>query len=289
MKHFSNLAFLILLIVLPLGCTFIAPMAVPNRTETEPRTFSHEGFDKVLQRFVNDRGEVDYAALKKDVQELDRYYLLLAAYSPDSHPHLFPSEQSALAYWINAYNAVAIKIVLTYYPILSVEDVKAPWLFFFLPKKSGFFLFQRVSLGGKVTSLYAIENQIIRKRFPDPRIHFALNCASHGCPRLPRRAFTAENLDSELDRETRLFLAENRNFTIDDQEGIAYLSSIFDWYQKDFLSWYQTRFPSKRATLLNYVMLYLSHPKAEKVKRVPPYQIRFIPYDWQLNDQAASS
>jgi hypothetical protein len=264
-------------------------MAVPSGTITVPHTFSHEDFDKVLQRFVNDQGEVDYAALKNDVQDLERYYMLLATYSPDSHPHLFPTEQSKLAYWINAYNAAAIKIVLTYYPISSVEDVKPPWLFFFLPRKSGFFLFQRVTLGGRTTSLYALENKIIRKRFADPRIHFVLNCASRGCPRLPRRAFTAENLDEQLDRETRLFVAEQRNFRMNDQESTVYLSSIFDWYEKDFLTWYQSRFPAQKATLLKYVTLYLPFSKAEKMKRVTPYQIRFIPYDWNLNDQTGST
>jgi len=104
-----------------------------------PQTFSHQDFDRVLQHFVDDRGRVDYAALKNDARDLERYYLLLSTYSPDSHPALFPTEHGKLAYWLNAYNAAVIKTVLAHYPMASVEDIKPPFLFFFLPSKSGFF------------------------------------------------------------------------------------------------------------------------------------------------------
>jgi hypothetical protein len=188
---------------------------MPERTLVGvPQTFSHEDFDRVLYRFVDDQGRVDYAALKRDARDLERYYLFLSAYSPDSHPALFPTESSKLAYWLNAYNAAVIKTVLTYYPLSSVGDIKPPLLLFFLPQQSGFFLFQRATFGGSTTSLYFLEHWVIRRRFADPRVHFALNCASRGCPRLPRQAFTAEHLDEQLDHETRKFLAEERNFTI---------------------------------------------------------------------------
>jgi len=268
------------------SCTAIKPLAISERTLVgTPHTFSHEDFDRVLHRFVDDQGRVDYTALKNDPHDLERYYLLLSAYSPDSHPLLFPTESSKLVYWLNAYNATVIKTVLTYYPLSSVGDIGPPLLLFFLPQQSGFFLFQRVTFGGKTTNLYFLEHRVIRKRFADPRVHFALNCASRGCPHLPRQAFTAERLDEQLDHEARKFLAEERNFTIKHQEKTVSLSSIFDWYESDFLSWYQDKFPGQEATLLNYVALYASAEKAGELQRAASYEVRFIPYDWRLNDQ----
>ena len=250
-----------------------------------PHPFSHDDFTRVLYRFVNDQGRVDYTALKNDARDLERYYLLLSTYSPDSHPDLFPTEQSKLAYWLNAYNAAVIKTVLTYYPISGVEDIRPPVFLFFLPQKSGFFLCQRLTFGGETTSLYFLEQHVIRKRFAHPRVHFALNCASGGCPHLPQQAFTAEHLDEQLDHEARKFLAEARNFVIDHVRKTILLSSIFDWYESDFRSWLQHQCPGQTATLLDYVALYVSAEKTEELRRAASYRVRFLPYDWRLNDQ----
>jgi len=269
-----------------IGCTTIKPLSVPQQPlrEIQP-TFSHEDFDRVLHRFVDDQGQVDYAALKRDSGDLERYYSLLTTCSPDSCPSLFPTEANKLAYWLNAYNAAVIKTVLTHYPISSVGDIKPPLLLFFLPQKSGFFLFQRVTFGGKTTSLYFLEHWVIRRRFADPRVHFALNCASGGCPRLPRQAFTAEHLDEQLAHEAHKFLTEERNLKISHQEKTVWLSSIFDWYESDFLTWYRQQFPGRKATLLDYVTLYVSPEKVEELGRTTSYTVRFIPYDWRLNDR----
>ena len=271
------------------GCTTIEPVAVKDQVLETPQVFSHEILERVLQGFVDNQGLVDYAALKENPRDMERYYLLLSTYSPDSHPALFPSEQSKLAYWINAYNAAAMKIVLTLYPISSVRDVKPPLLLFFLPKKSGFFVFQRVTFGGKTTNLYYLENGVIRKRFSDPRVHFALNCAARGCPRLPRRPFTSVHLNEQLDHEARRFLAEDRNLRIDHQKKIIYMSSIFEWYENDFLGWYRGRFPQQEATILDYVSLYLTEEKRDEIREsAASYRVEFIPYDWGLNDQNTS-
>ncbi len=267
------------------GCTTIRPVLLPPQSLSTVQTFSHADLDRVLQRYVDDQGRVDYVALKNDAHDLERYYLLLATYSPDSHPHLFPSEQDKLAYWINAYNAAVIKTVLTHYPISSVADVERPFPFFFLPRISGFFLFQRVAFGEQTTNLYFLLEGVIRKRFAEPRVHFALNCAARSCPRLPRRAFTAERLDEELDREARNFLAEERNLKIDHGEQAVFLSSIFKWYEEDFVAWYRTQFPDQEATLLNYASLYVSPETAEALRRAASYEVRFVPYEWRLNDQ----
>ncbi len=282
MRKLSVFIFMLLIF----GCTAIKPN-IPSEAPTAiPVTFSHAHYNRVLQQFVDSNGMVDYTSLHQDIRDLDEYYYLIATYSPDSHPNLFPSEDHKLAYWINAYNATAIKTVLTYYPITSVLDVKQPAVFFFLTDKSGFFFFQRLTYGGETTSLYYLENGVIRKRFQEPRIHFALNCAALGCPRLPQEAFSGEDLQRQLDEETRKFLSEERNFKIDHEEKIIYLSSIFKWYEKDFVDWIKDQIPHRKVTLLDYVALYLPAKKASELDNADGrYKIDFIPYDWGLNDQ----
>ncbi len=277
---------LLFFIFVMFGCTKIEPTTFTDEQVVEPRILSHASFDRLLQRFVDHEGRVNYSALKQDSRDLDQYYHLIATFSPDSHPDLFPSESHKLAYWINAYNATAIKTVLTYYPISSVLDVKPPAVFFFLSEKSGFFVFQRLTYGGKTTSLYYLGNGVIRERFQEPRIHFALNCAALGCPRLPRQAFSGEDLERQLDQETRKFLSEARNFRIDHSGKTIYMSSIFKWYEDDFLNWYQKNYSESKASLVNYIALYLTSDKAAELKEHGnQYALRFLPYDWGLNDK----
>ncbi len=269
------------------GCTTISPTLQPSDI-SPPDVFSHARFDRALQQSVNDRGRVDYQALKALPDDLEAYYLLISQYSPDSNSELFPTEHHRLAYWINAYNAAAIKIVLDNYPISSVEDVIPPLPLFFLPDKTGFFIFQKPVFGNVSTSLYYLENSVIRERFAEPRVHFALNCASRGCPELPNHAFTGEQLDIQLEQEARKFFAEPRNFRIDQETKTVYMSSIMDWYEEDFINWYQYRYPRRNASLINYVSLYLPAQQVSLLQEnITGYQVEFIPYDWRLNDQHA--
>ncbi len=269
-----------------IGCTTIRPQPMEDQAPSSLKTLSHERFDAVLGTFVDTHGLVDYARLQQNPGDLEAYYRQIATYSPDSHPELFPTAAHKLAYWINAYNAGAIKIVTTYYPISSVLEVEKPWLFFFMPDQAGFFFFRRLAFGGRTTSLYYLENKVIRNRFGDPRIHFAVNCASRGCPRLPRRSFNPQSLDRELDHETRRFLAEERNFRIDHETRTIHLSAIFEWYPEDFTQWYQERYPGRRASLLDYIALYLPPARMKALQAVGDrYTISYVPYDWGLNDQ----
>ena len=215
MKKHNLVLLLVTLMGMMAGCTTISPTPEGPLSVSPPETFSHAVLDQVLRQVVDENGRVDYAALAGNTGDLERYYRLLATYSPDSHPQMFPTSRDRLAYWINAYNSATIKTVLNYYPIASVVDVRPPMVFFFMPEKSGFFLFQRQILGGREISLYGLENGIVRRRFIDPRYHFALNCASNSCPRLPAEAFEAQNLETQLERETRKFLSDERNFKID--------------------------------------------------------------------------
>jgi hypothetical protein len=265
------------------ACTTVpAPASLTGPAEPG---FSHSEFDSFLSRHVSPQGRVDYAAARHDRDDLDRYLARLAAFSPDNAPERFPAEDDRLAYWINAYNASAISLVLANMPIESVEDVPRPAAFFFLPRAAGFFVFQRVVLGEKKVSLYSLENGLIRKRFLEPRVHFALNCASNSCPRLPAQAFSAELLDAELEREARRFIGEARNVRLDPATGTGtlHLSSIFDWYEKDFTRWVADRRPELEASLRAYVTLYLAEDTAAAVHDCTDCAVEFIPYDWGLN------
>jgi len=265
----------------------------PANHSTEPlgsAGFSHELIDQVQQRFVDSRGRVDYAALQADPGTLDGYYELIAAHTPDTGPELFPDENSRLAFWINAYNMAVMKAVITHYPITSVSDVRPPPLLSLLSEQSGFFYFQRLIFGGETLNLYALEHKVIRERFPDPRIHFAINCASLGCPKLPTEAFQPERLQLQLERETRRFLNEERNLRVDDVARTVHLSSILSWYEEDFLDWYVREFPAVTdPTLLDYARLYTTGDRLAAIERAQAvnYEIIIEPYDWRLNDQAA--
>lgn len=253
------------------GCTTtIGPTVPADKLGPMPARFPNAAFDVVLHRYVDERGLVDYTALQAHRGGLDRYMDLIAAYSPDATPPLFPTRDDALAYWLNAYNAGVLRLVLEHYPIASVADVD--W---WLPDKMGFFVLPRLTFGGATYNLHDLLNDVIRERSRDPRIHFALNCGSRGCPHLPRYAFNGDVLAVQLDQSARNFVAEERNVRIDHDARRVYLSSIFKWYREDFGS-----------DLLAYIARYSSPERASELSRAAAYEIEFVPYDWRLNDQA---
>lgn len=268
------------------GCTKIQPVPrdLHNAVTESSTEFSYKKYAEVLAAHVDDKGLVNYEYLLKNPIKLNQFYAQVAAISPDSHPSLFPSDFDKLAYWINAYNATVLKGVIVYYPIDSVEDVQAPAILFFFPSKSGFFFFQRFTYGGKETNLYYLENSVIRGRFKEPRIHFALNCASRSCPKLPKTPFTGDNLENQLDRETRKFINDPDRVRYDAATNTLYLSSIFKWYEDDFVEWLDKSKAEKKSSLLDYVLLYLS-PKESQVieEKRTSLKVEFLPYDWGLN------
>lgn len=279
----------VLALALGVGCATIAPAPLSGGPIAARRPFSHEEFAPVLERFVDDAGQVDYAGLAAEPVALDRYYYLLSRYSPDSAPDAFPTRNDRLAYWLNAYNAAVLKTVLVHYPIAGVEDVAPPRLLFFLPRRSGFFVFQRIRLGDRGTSLYGLENRVVRRRFGDPRVHFALNCASRGCPRLRRQPFDPARLDAQLDRATREFVAETRNVRVDHAARTVMLSAIFDWYEGDFLDWCRMHVPDAPPSVLRYVAAYVEPERSADLEPAIAYARQMVPWDWSLNAQAPAT
>lgn len=239
--------------------------------------FSHDAFDRVLRAFVNDAGLVNYQALKKNQSDLASYVELLGKFSPENAPEQFPTEHHRLAYWINAYNALAISAVVDAYPVKSVREIK--WFY-------GFFNRINHVVGGKTYTLKEIEHDIIRQRFGEPRIHAGLNCASMGCPRLPRGVYWADTLENNLEKDMRTFVRESRNVRIDQGQKRLHLSEIFREFEEDFTSWYQKRFDRNTATMTDYLQLYLDQTDVAYLKEHPNIDIKYIKYDWRLNDQA---
>lgn len=251
-------------------------LAVPAQADIEP--FSHGLLDSLLADRVDDRGRVDYAGLARNPHRLDRYLAGLAACSPESCPERFPSEADALAYWINAYNAFVLRGVLDSLPIDSVEEAEGGL--------EGFFQVRRFAAGGDSLSLDEIEHTIIRPRFRDPRIHFAVNCAAISCPALDSRAYAAADLDEHLDRQTRRFAMDPAHLNL--EEGRLRLSRIMDWYGADFVEWFprhRLEDPPSDPTLLDYLLLYLPEDEARTLRSAGEVPIDFVEYDWRLNRQ----
>jgi len=274
------------LALLASGCVrTVHPLERPNTRALAPTRFSHEPLDRVLARFVDGAGLVDYRGLGREPFVLGSYVGQLAAWSPDSHPELFPDGASRLAYWINAYNAVALRLILEFGPTRSVLDAGGTWWTPLLPEGAGFFLATRMPLGGRAMSLHGLENRILRRRFDEPRIHFALVCAARGCPALPRDAYDPARLDAQLAEATRRFLDTPRGFRIDPEARTAWLSRIFEWHADDFT---EGRPGGRDAALLAFVAEHAGPRVATAADGAAreAYAVRFLPWDWRLNARA---
>lgn len=240
----------------------------------EAETFSHQPWTEVLERFVDERGLVDYQGLADDRATFDRYLRSVERHSPESDPGMFPSRDHELAYYINAYNAQVFAGVIARGP----ED-DSVWGF--LGTGYGFFVGMDIVVGGRETNLKKLEDVTIREGFQDPRIHAALNCASLGCPRLPRQAFTGERLDQQLDAAMSEFVTSPVGVQVDSGERTARLSKIFDWFRDDFLS-SERRQGNADPKLLDYVNRYRGD--AGEIPR--GYAVEFMSYDKKINRQS---
>jgi hypothetical protein len=222
----------------------------PSIVSRQPSTVSHLGLDSLLQKHVSDDGKVNYKSLKADKAALDAYCLMLS----DNPVQDDWSRESSMAYWINAYNAFTLKLIIDNYPTKSILnfDGGKTWDV------------RRIRIGDKKYSLNNIENDILRPMFKDPRIHFAINCAAKSCPPIWNHAYTAENLEATLEIRTRSFVNNARYNTIS-AKG-AQVSKIFDWYGVDF------------GNLRTFLHKYAETPINSGTA------IRFNEYNWDLNE-----
>lgn len=220
---------------------------------------------RVLKRFVNEKGHVDFAGLSRDRRDLEEYVAFVAKKSPQSDPASFPSPDHKLAYYLNSYNALSM------YNVILRDIPKDNGSFF---KRFGFFYLTKFSIGGEYQSLYAYENDVIRK-LDDPRVHVALNCMAMSCPRLPQVPFEPKTLQTQLNAQAIEFYNEERNVQVDKVNKTVRFSEILSFFTEDFLK--------KSPSLVAYVNQY----RKEKIPE--DYRVDFIPYDWTINNQATAA
>jgi hypothetical protein len=231
----------------------------------------YSDFDILLQKVVKGNS-VNYSQIIENKEILLSLTQKMSEISPDSHPENFQHQNEQLSYWINAYNAFILKIVIENYPVESIKDINFIGFTIWLNKNL---------IGGEEISFKSLEDNIIRDRFQDPRIHFAINCASFSCPPLNNRAYIPEILEKQLDESTRFFINDTNNFWIDENDGIIYISSIFDWYEDDFIDWLHKNKNIEEPHLLDYIKLYYDGQISEELYTL---EIEFIDYNWNLND-----
>lgn len=229
-------------------------------------TFDHSKFDQALKKYVDDKGLVDYNSIAKD-SGFSEYVQSLQ----DARVEEF-SRDGQLAFWINGYNAVTIDKVIKKKPKKSVRETFIPGVW----TATKFFTSREHIVAGKRLSQDDIEHEILRKQFKDPRIHFAIICASMGCPPLPRIAYTEENVQTRLEEETQKYLNSPRGTRIDRAENTLHVSKLFDWFATDFIQ--------KSGSTLAFMRLYLNEETLSFSERDP--KISYLEYNWALNAQA---
>lgn len=217
----------------------------------------------VLTENVDEFGRIDFVAVARNRTKLDQVVAFIAANDPTSQPGTFPSREAKLAYYINAYNALAM---------YGIVDAGIPSSLGGLNKIT-FFWWRTFKIGGRSLSLYKFENDVIRP-LGEPRIHFALNCMVVDCPRLPRDAFSAGRLERQLDAATRTFVNESRNVRVDLEKQDVWLSSIFKFYTEDFLA--------HEPSLIAYINRY-------RTTKLPiDSTVQFQDYNWTLNSRSSA-
>ncbi len=252
---------LLLLAALSACSTLVRPPAVAASTAP----VAHAAWARVLNEFVNDRGEVDFTALAQKRTDLDAYVRFIAD-APLQRMTEGAGQDERLAHKINAYNALSMFNVLE----SGIPETHAGW------RKVKFFALRDMTIGGSQMSLYKFENDVIRpyaRSRGDPRVHFALNCSAVSCPVLPRVPFTAGSLDAELERETRAFFAKPENFRIDSTHRTVWLSEILKFYPEDFV-------PLPAKSLVAYALSFA--PPASLKEDITGYAVQFTPYNWTV-------
>lgn len=214
------------------------------------KAIDHKQWNDLLQKHVSNKGNVDYKGFKKDAATLQSYLNVLSKNLPEKSW----SKNAVLAYWINAYNAYTVKLILDNYPIKSIKKIDNPW-------DKEFF-----TLGTKKYSLGEIEHKILRK-MNEPRIHFAINCASFSCPNLANEAYTETELEKQLETAAKSFVNDKtkNTITVDKIE----ISSIFDWFSSDFKT---------KGTLIDFLNKYSTVQINKKAK------VKYKEYNWNLNE-----
>jgi hypothetical protein len=223
----------------------------------------HSLFTTILKKNVNSQGMVNYKALSADPTPLNNYLATLSKAEPGKKQ----STNEKLSFWINAYNAYTLKLILDYYNGGKLKSIKDIGTIIPIPRINDGWSKKFITIGSKTLSLNNIEHDIIRKQFAEPRIHAALVCAAKSCPKLRNEAFVPNLLSNQLDDQMRDFLNDPTKNIV--KANLATISPIFDWYGADF---------TKTKPMVEWINKY------SKTKVDPSAKINFGNYNWELND-----
>ena len=260
----------------------LAALALPFAAGAQP-TFdhAHAAWDALLRKHVRliDDGrasQVNYKALAEDRAALTAYLQSLSAVTTTQYAAWSKPQQ--YAFLTNAYNAFTIEKILTRYP--DLKSIRDFGIVFGNPWKDRFF-----TLLGKPQHLDGIEHEVMRAPglFDDPRVHVAVNCAAIGCPMLANRAFAPERIDAQLDQLFMRFMADRSRNRYNPQTKTVELSRIFEWYSKDFDKGHKG-FSSVNDVVAKYADQLADAPDNRAQLRSGQVSIRFLEYDWSLND-----
>jgi len=249
-------ALTLITLILLAGCSTV-PRSFNPPQPLAPKDFSHAAFDEVLRSHVQD-GVVRYPAIAADLR-FPAYLRLLDRVDP----YTLLARQERLAFWINAYNAFAIKGILDgYSPRTKFGQYR-------------YFIAKEHRVGGAVINLYDLERKLLIPDFREPRIHFAIVCASLSCPKLQSWAYAADKLDEQLELSAKEYINDSTRNRFDRERKVAYLSMIFKWFEEDFTA--------HSGSLLSYVKRYVADPQLARDLESAPYRVEFLEYDWSLN------
>lgn len=243
---------------------------VPASQQVSIDAIDHATWDALLRKYCDSQGYVNYQAWKQsgaDQQSLDRYLAHLSGAKSN-----LPAKPAAkLAFWINAYNAVTIKGILSEYPTTSIRNHTA--------KVFGYNIWDDLLLrvGGKTFSLNQMEHEVLRK-MGEPRIHFAIVCASIGCPPLLNQAYSANEINNQLTFNAQRFFADREKFRYDASRKQIEISPILKWFAEDF--------GADRSAQIRSIATYLPDATARALAESGQASVSFLSYDWGLNDQA---
>ena len=252
MNKIETLSFSLLFAILH-SCSLI------GLAQSNSKPISHQLWDELLQKNVSDDGHVNYKGFLADKEKFDQYLSLLSSHHPIEKNWTYEERK---AYWINAYNAFTVKLIVDHYPVKSIKEIGGK-----IYKVNTAWDIRSIIIEGKDYDLNNIEHDILRKKYTDPRIHFSINCASVSCPKLRNKAFTAENLDAQLDEVARSFVNDTSKNKITPNE--LNVSRIFKWFKGDFTT---------EGTLIDFLNKYSNTTIDAKAK------IEFQDYNWNLNE-----
>lgn len=229
-----------------------------KKQQSSAKPLDHTAWTVLLEKHVDEEGYVNYKSFQADSLALNDYLKLLSKNHPND---AFWTEEEQMAYWINAYNAFTIQIVLRHYPLESIRDIAGA-----IPFINSVWDVDFIRIENREYSLNNIEHGILRSHFQEPRIHFAINCASMSCPQLRSEAYRAEKLEKQLEEQAVLFINDrSKNDLFEDE---LRLSKIFSWFGGDFEDG-----QSIPEFLQKYTDVDLSQVD----------EVKFLDYDWRLN------